>query len=215
MTTVRTFDWGIDVEQALLWQYENARRLRAIVAAEQLWIDTYHAGFWSNWVRDVFDLRTANDFGLTVWAYILDLPLLVITPGSGTREVFGFEDYGLPFDQGTFGADVSGAFGLSMEQRRLALRLRYFQLTTRGAVPEVNAFLRLLFGPGVFVADDLDMTIRYVFNFVPDPDVLYVLQTFDLLPRPAGVEATILINPTDVFGFGPAYPAFDQAPFGA
>ncbi len=217
MTTVRTFDFGINVSRALLWQYSGAERLQALVANEQAWVDAHHAGFWSGWVRDVFDLRTANGFGLTIWAYILDLPLLVITPGSGDRDVFGFEAFGQNFDQPTsqFGADVSGGFGLTLEQRRLVLRLRYFQLTTRATVPEINRFLRELFGPGVYVADDLDMTMRYVFTYAPNPDVVFVLEQFDLLPRPAGVEATILINPANVFGFGPAFLNFDQAGFGA
>lgn len=206
-----------DLSLALLWQYDKAVRLQSLVAAKQGWYDAQHSGFWSDWIRDVFDLRTANDFGLTVWAQILNVPLLAIAPASGDREVFGFGDFNLNFENGNFGRDVDAALSLSTEQRRLALRLRYFQLVTRGTVPEVNAFLAVLFGDAgsAYVLDSLDMEYAtYVFDFLPDPSVTFVLEQFDLLPRPAGVGVRILINPADRFGFDPYYLNFEQSNFG-
>lgn len=215
MARIQEFDFSTNLLASLLWQHDNAARLRAIVEAEQAWFDQHQTAFWSDWVRDVFDLRTANDFGLSVWALILNLPLLVFVEGSGTREVFGFDPFGLNFTNGNFGRDSDAALSLTTEQRRLALRLRYFQLVSRGTVPEVNAFLEQLFGAegSVYVLDGLDMTATYVFTYLPEPNVLYVLQQFDLLPRPAGVEINILINPGDSFGFAPYYLNFENGNF--
>lgn len=216
MGTIQPFDPSADLEQALLWQYEGAVRLRALVEAKQAWFDGAQTAFWNDWYTDVFDLRTANDFGLSVWAYILDLPLLAYAPATGDRPVFGFGDFNLNFFESNFGRDNDAALSLSMEQRRLALRLRYFQLTTRGAVTEVNAFLAYLFGDEglVYVLDGLDMTATYVFTFPPNAALLYVLQNFDLLPRPAGVKLNILINPAERFGFAPYYLNFENSNFG-
>jgi hypothetical protein len=214
---VQPFDFFTDLSLALLWQYDKAVRLQSLVASKQAWYDAQHSGFWSDWIRDVFDLRTANDFGLTVWAQILNLPLLALAPASGDREVFGFGEFNLNFENGNFGRDVDAALSLSTEQRRLALRLRYFQLVTRGTVPEVNAFLDVLFGDegSVYVLDSLDMeTATYVFTFLPDPSVTFVLEQFDLLPRPAGVGVRILINPADRFGFDPYYLNFENSNYG-
>lgn len=213
---IQPLDLFTDLSRALLWQYDKAARLQSLVAAKQAWYDAQHAGFWSDWIRDVFDLRTANDFGLTVWAQILNLPLLALAPASGDREVFGFGDHNLNFENGNFGRDVDAALALSTEQRRLALRLRYFQLVTRGAIPEVNAFLNVLFGDegSVYVLDGLDMSLTYVFDFLPDPSVTFVLEQFDLLPRPAGVSVRILINPADRFGFAPYYLNFENSNYG-
>lgn len=206
-----------DLRAAILWQYDKALRLQSLIDSKQAWYDEAQTAFWTDWIRDVFDLRTANDFGLSVWARILNVPLLAIAPGSGDREVFGFGDENLNFENGNFGRDTSAALDLTTEQRRLALRLRYFQLTTRATVPEVNAFMAYLFGgPGrVYVLDSLNMTEAvYVFTFLPDPSVTFVLQQFDLLPRPAGVGVRILINPTDVFGFDPYYLNYENGNFG-
>lgn len=216
MTTIQPFDPAADLLQALLWQYESAAKLRALAEGKQAWFDENQTGFWTDWYADVFDLRTANDFGLSVWAYILDLPLLAYAPATGDRPVFGFGDFNLNFYESNFGRDNDAALALSTAQRRLALRLRYFQLTTRGAVTEVNAFLAYLFGDqgNVYVLDGGDMTATYVFTFPPDAALLYVLQNFDLLPRPAGVKVTILINPADQFGFAPYYLNFENSNFG-
>lgn len=215
MARIQEFEFSTNLLASLLWQHDNASRLRAIVEAEQRWFDEHQTAFWSNWVRDVFDLRTANNFGLSVWAIILNMPLLVFVESSGTREVFGFEPYGLNFSNGNFGRDSDAALSLTTEQRRLALRLRYFQLVSRGTVPEVNQFLKELFGDQgpAYVLDGGDMTATYVFAYLPEPNVLYVLQQFDLLPRPAGVEINVLINPGDGFGFAPFYLNFENGNF--
>lgn len=215
MARIQPFDFSVDLLQALLWQYNDASRLRSLLEQKQGWYDENQRDFWSNWYRDVFDLRTANTFGLAVWSIILNLPLGLVSAGSGDRLVFGFGDFNTNFENGGFGRDTTGIIGLTTEQQRLALRLRYYQLTTDGAVPHINAFLAQLFadqGP-VYVLDGGDMTATYVFGFPPSPQIAAVLEQFDLLPRPAGVEISVLVNPGDSFGFDPYYLNFENSNF--
>jgi hypothetical protein len=218
MATVQDFDFSVDLLQAILWQYDNASRLKSLAVQKSEWYAENQQAFWSAWVRDVFNLQTANDFGLAVWARILNVPLVASVPASEDRPVFGFGEHNLNFYDGNFGRDTSGTVNLSTEQKRLVLRLRYFQLVSNGTVPEINAFLRLLFGEEgtVYVLDSLDMSYAvYVFDFIPSSSVLFVLEQFDLLPRPAGVGTSILVAPGESFGFAPYYLNFENSNFGA
>jgi hypothetical protein len=215
MATIEDFDFSVDLLRALLWQYDSAPRLRSLLGSKQAWYDASVSAFWSNWVRDVFDLTTANDFGLAVWSKILDFPIVAGVPGSGARPVFGFEEFNENFEHGGFGRDDAGVLNLTTEQKRLVLRLRYFQLTTRGSIPEINRILAILFGDlGVaYALDGLDMSLVYVFTFVPPSNVFFVLRNFDLLPRPAGVAVSYVIDPGNGFGFDPYYDNFENGNF--
>lgn len=74
-TQVQSFDYSVDLLRSVLWAYNEAENLQGLLNAKQTWYDKNHVEFWESWITDVFDLRTANDFGLSVWAVILDLPL--------------------------------------------------------------------------------------------------------------------------------------------
>lgn len=204
MTRVEAFDFSIDLLRVLLWQYNDAARLQSLLEQKQAWYDDQHADFWGNWVRDVFDLRTANDFGLSVWAIILNIPLAIASPPDDpAKPLWAFGSLRENFGRGNLGSPAVA--GLTTEQKRLVLRLRYFQLVTRGTVPEVNAFVGRVFanlGP-VYVLDNLDMTATYVFGFPIPADLEQVLSEYDLLPRPAGVgvDRVVLAN-GEGWGFG-------------
>lgn len=240
MATIQPFDTSVDLLQALLWEYNNAPNLEALLTKKQAWVNANQSEFWNNWLRDVFDLRTANSFGLTVWAIILDSALFTPATAPTIRDnIFGFgspntgfgERFGgrfskggsqsrfKNFNNGNFGTGGGGGIaGLTVEQSRLLLRLRYFCLTMRPTVPNINAFINELFADygKVAVIDNLDMTATYGFTF-PLPSLYeYIFTNFDVLPRPAGVEVNITQAPTrKVFGFGEFNTNFYNANFGA
>lgn len=195
----------LHVLEALLWQYNDASRLQTLLELKQSWYSEQWAKFWDDWRRDVFDLRTANDFGLSVWAIILDLPLSFEPPGSDVSKIaWGFGTRRKNFNNGNFKRRSGTSVTLSTEQKRLALRLRYFQLFTTGSVTEINAFLAALFGEehgAAYVRDNLDMTCTYVFNFALASQLQQVIEQFDLLPRPAGVGFDYTIDLLLPFGF--------------
>mgnify|MGYP006921409107 CR=1 FL=1 len=212
---IQAFDFSVDLLRALLWQYNGAARLELLVRQKQAWYDENQKAFWEDWTRDVFDLRTANDFGLSVWAIILDIPLAVASQGDDpNKPIWGFGQYHENFTNGNF-ASISSS-QLSTEQKRLVLRLRYFQLVTRGTIPEVNAFFAYLFDPLglVYVNDGYDMTARYVFNFPLSSALEMVLTEYDLLPRPAGVKIDyVVIGGADGWGFGRYHENFTNGNF--
>lgn len=214
---IQSFDYSVDILQTLLWQFNEAENLEGLLTLKQEWYNENQSEFWESWVRDVFDLRTANDFGLSVWSIILDVPLYGDNPASGSGfPAFGFGSLNNNFGNGNF-ATLGGTFNqLSTEQRRLLLRLRYYQLVSSGSIPEINEFLSFLFGRGVVYAlDGLDMTITYVFTQAPTSDFLYVLETFDILPRPSGVKINIITSGRPLWGFGESRQNFENGNFGA
>lgn len=205
MTRVETYSPTLDVLEALLWQYNDAMRLQRLLELKQTWYDEQWKAFWTNWRTDVFDLRTANDFGLSVWAIILDLPLSFEPPASDVNKIaWGFGPQRKNFTNGNFKRRSGTTISLTTEQKRIALRMRYFQLFTAGNVVEVNKFLLALFGPEygrVYVRDNLNMTVTYVFNFTPPSSLRQVIDQFDLLPRPAAVGFSYTVDLLLPFGF--------------
>lgn len=202
---------NIDVTKSLIWQYNEAENLQALIEKKQEWIELNHNQFWSDWYRDIFDLRTANDFGLSVWAIILGVDFGVKT-SDGSKAVFGFDPYGANFFDGTFSA-VAGTTQLSTEDRRLILQLRYFKLTSRCTIPEINYALKSVLGDS-WVLDPGNMKTSYiVFGGIPGAKKLYILQNFDVIPRSSAVGYDYRFNVNNAFGFSPFGMNFHQAVF--
>lgn len=215
---IQLFDFSIDLTKALLWQYNDAQNLQSIIASKQAWLDANHADFWSGWIANVFNLNTANDFGLSVWSIILDLPLFVnegATP-AGTIS-FGFGSSNGNFGNSNFGNLNGRTINLPTETKRIALQLRYFQLCCSGTVPEINRFLKWVFRNygSAYLIDNHDMTQQYVFLFSLTWDLKYLFNNFDILPRPAGVANVYRDGTKNTFGFGPLRLGFGQGNFGS
>lgn len=217
MSTVQGFNPSINLRQAVLWQYESATKIKELTELRQAWIDKHHADFWSAWYRDVFNIATANDFGLAVWGRILDVPLGVTNDAQVGKIPFGFGPFNKNFNNGNFAQKAGSTQNLTTEQNRLVIRLRYFQLTSRCTVPEINEFLALAFGEGnAYVLDPQDMSYAvYVFGFEPDSSLRFILEKYDLLPRPSTVGARWVVASRPVFGFGPYNLNFNNGTLGA
>lgn len=189
-----TYACEFNIEKAIDWQRGSAEKLNKLIQLKQAWYKENHCDFWSNWVTDVFDLRTANEFGLSVWAVILDLPIFDESEKSPPDyPAIYFGQYRKNFNNGNFGKNASRVDSLSLEQKRIMLQLKAFILNMRSTTPEINRKLDQLFGDGqIYVLDNLDMTYTYV---ITDPVVLSftdILRIYDLLPRPAGVYYNIV-----------------------
>lgn len=208
---------SVNLLRAILWQYNDAENLQGILQAKHDWYDLNHSGFWERWYYYVFDLRTANAFGLNVWAIILGLPLNVTFEPSTGEEVFGFSANNLGFDDGSFGIpDTGTVVPLSVEQARIALRLRFYQLFCRPCAWQTNAFLADLFKDygSVYAGDTQNMTVGYVFMFEPPASLKFVIEQMDLLPRPAACGISITYNPLEWYGFSGNNLGLNEGTFG-
>lgn len=213
---IQIFDFSVDLLRALLWQYNDAINLQALLEQKNAWYFKNQTQFWNNWFADVFDLRTANDFGLSVWSIILGQPTYINnTPSPADYPAWGFGDYGQNFDNGNFASDNGNTYQLPTETARILLQLRYFQLISSGTVPETNRMLKYVFanyGPA-YLLDRLDMTQHYVFEFPLSSSLNLMLSNFDVLPRPAGVGSYYSEGDIAYFGFDDYNANFDNGIF--
>lgn len=200
---IELFNFSVNLLQAIIWQYGSAPNLLAILENENNWYEVNQTEFWNNWITNVFDMRTANMFGLSVWSIILGQSLLTPFANPSSETVYGFGSnnggFGYNFAQQTGGNNT-----YSLEISRLLLRLRYYQLTSSGTVPETNRMLAELFADfgNAYLVDNLDMTQIYIFKFAIPPEMRYMLDNTDVLPRPAAVGSEIIEDVDIVYGFG-------------
>lgn len=201
---VQEFDFNVNLLQSLLWQYNNAANLESLLQSKKDWYDSNQTAFWQDWLTDVFDLRTANDFGCSVWAQILNAPIVIdLPPDVADKPVWGFGEYNTNFYNGTFGNANGSALHLTTEEKRIVLRLRYFQLISSGTVPETNRFLASIWGNRMaYLLDGHDMTQVYVFKFLPSNNLQFLFKNYDILPRPASVKSRVEFYGENYFGFG-------------
>lgn len=216
MSASQQFDFSVDLMRSILWQYEGAPRAVALARNDQAWMDGHQSEFWRNWVRDVFDLDTANEFGLAVWARILGVSLSI---GEARRVegVFGFGSHNKNFGNGNFGRGSDSQVSLDTESARKLLKLRWYQLTMRPTTPNINQALAAVFGEGAaYVAERYDMSlITFFFAHAPDYRLRRLLERTDILPRPSTVGVQWRVQPKPSWGFGPNHFNFENGNFGA
>ena len=110
---------------------------------------------------------------------------------------------------------------LSLEEQRFLLRLRYFQLSNRGDITDINAFLNYLINSSnigytgqLYALDGLNMTMTYVFTGTNFPsNLIQIMKELDLFPRPTAVGLKIRINYGNQFGFNNfvgSYPNYEN-----
>ena len=93
-----------------------------------------------------------------------------------------------------FGFDASGAALLTLDQKRRILKMRYRKLVATGNNAEFNSYSNILTGDlGMMIMSNgpANMEVTYKFNFTVPVWMQYAINTFDILPTPAGVKQTI------------------------
>lgn len=167
-----------DILSSVLWQYDGAAKLKSLIKAKQAFTDTNLTAFWQNWYRNVFNIDTADSFGLAVWGRILQFPRQFTGP-DGSLQTFDDNQY------------------------RLLLKGQILKFRSGGTVPDINLYLKTIFedfGPA-YVLDNLDMSITLFLNFEPPEWLDWLLANIDFIPSPAGVQVKYNVIPEDVFGF--------------
>lgn len=197
-----------NIKQVILWQYEEAKRYKGLIEVIEKSYNKLQVDFWEKWYRDVFNIETANDFGLYIWSLILKTPVQFDFNASGEeKKAFGFTENRQNFNAPTnFANNESATVSFTTEQKRIIIKCRYFQISHKPTLENINNFLKREFwkeDKRVYVLDNCDMKwIRYSFFYQPDPFLDFLLKNVDILPRPAGVGVKIKIFSKTAFGFG-------------
>ncbi|CUU68189.1 Protein of uncharacterised function (DUF2612) [Campylobacter hyointestinalis subsp. hyointestinalis] len=211
---IQDFDYSVDLLQALLWQYNDAEKLQSLLFQKNKWYKENVSDFWDNWYRDVFNLDTANDFGLTVWAKILNISFSVSEPPRSASNTFGFGNYYLNFFDSNFYPEKSGDFILNENQKRIVLKLRFFQIISRATIPEINQALSVIFKSKAYAIDIGDMSNEIVIITTQlTADIQFILSRYDLIPRPSTIGVRTITVTGREFGFAPYGNNFHNAFF--
>lgn len=207
--------YQLDLMRSILWQYENTNTARLVERMQKI-ADALHGEFFENWESDVFNLKTANSFGLSLWAEILDEPLK-IQINQIDDDTFGFGtelNNHANFGNGGFQIVFEGLEGISEEHARKVLISKWFILTEAPTIPNINKLLAFLFdGASVFIVDGLNMTATYIFETTPGYRMRWLITNREFLPRPAGVKTSNLIIAPLGFGFGENHLNFENGGF--
>lgn len=196
-------DFNVNLMKSILWQYEGSTNIKSLAQKDQDYIDRAHSKFWTDWIRDVFNLRTANRFGLSVWSRLLDVPI-TLTRHRNVTGRFGFGANHKNFSNGGFGRGQDEELELPPDSARRVLLLRWSQLTMRPTVPNINLALEIAFGKGMaYVRDNQDMSHAiFMFTRAPDYKVVDLLKNLDILPRPSTVGADWSVQLEPHWGYG-------------
>lgn len=209
---------NMDILPSILWQYEHATNIVSIIQRKQLWLDSNHSSFWIQWYGNIFNLSTINPslFQVSLWCIILNIPLYVpLSPESSEKPNWGFNAFDPTYPDlentylnfGTTLIDNPGSgnfstqgqfFSLTVAEQQFLLRLRYFQLCNLGDIYDINTFLNYLcatsnigFTGTIYIIDNLNMTVSYIFTTDDFPSSLFsVITDLDVWPRPVTVAIT-------------------------
>lgn len=148
----------------------------------------------------MWNVDTAVGFGLDVWGRIVGVGR-VLNVASG--EYLGFEETSdpslMPWNQAPWyaGGPVSANYPLSDDGFRTLILAKALANITDCSIPAINQVLRNLFpGRGAcYVTDGENMSMTYTFKFLLTPVESSIVQNSGVLPRPAGVSATVVISP--------------------
>lgn len=155
--------YNASVLQHLKWEQNKAPNLTSLVEKKAEWLAEYNEGFWENWYTNVFNIDTANSFGLSLWCIILGVSsdLFDFTPATQRwafgrfRENFIYDpNYHttnpLPTNKqskgGNFGSEGDALSNL--DDVRTLLKFRYATLVSSGRIAYMNRMMNMILNKG-------------------------------------------------------------------
>lgn len=154
----------------------------------------------------VWNVETAQGFGLDIWGRIVDIGRMLTVPGDvsylGYEEAISWQ----PFNQAPLyiGDQSTQTYRLADDAYRRLILVKALANITDCTSPSLNRLLSHLFaGRGrCYVTDTGNMEFRYVFEFSLEPYELAILTQSGAIPKPAAVLASVLqVDLSSTFGF--------------
>lgn len=144
----------------------------------------------------VWNVATARGYGLDVWGRIVGVVRTLQFPVNTSQLGFNEANSWTGFGQGGFysGGGTSPNFVLSDADFRTLILAKAAGNISDGSIPSINGILLRLFPfrGACYVADGLNMSLSYVFEFPLTPVELAIVQLSGVLPSPAGVAINVV-----------------------
>lgn len=188
--------------QTVLRQFSNSPTILRLLSDFDQWCDlqAFSAAFLSN----VWDINTAQGFGLDIWGRILGITRYIqVTPTPIPGATFGFvtsDNAWVGWSQAPFWGGTSGGnlvvVKLSDTNYRQLLLVKAASNIASCDAPTLNALVRSMFGSRgkcYVLYGSTPMHMEYHFEFTPTPYEAAIING-GLFPVPAGVTATFITN---------------------
>lgn len=154
-----------ELDKTILWQYDNAENLIAIIDMMKEFHVESTQKLWDSWPSDVVDIDTASDFGLAIWGNLLGVPRFILDNGDGTTTVISTDLY------------------------RSILKARAILLNGNASIPDYCDYVHAIFGDAVSVEDGLDMSLMFYDNGLDgEKRLLFEQYLEDVMLYPTGVH---------------------------
>lgn len=190
-----------NIEKTVLSQYAASPKINALINSfnEAVSIDDFTEKF----LTLVWDINTAEGYGLDVWGKIVDVSRR-LTVHTDFQHL-GFSEALLeshtvndpqPFGQAPFysGEYLTETVELSDPIYRKLIMLKAMSNITDCTIPNINRMLVYMFGESgrAYVTSDGPLKMSYVFEFPLSTAELAIIQSSGALPSPPGVNVSIV-----------------------
>lgn len=186
-----------DPETVVISQYANSPALDQLCSSWSAAFDFTEE--FDQFYDNIWNIQTAEGYGLDCWGRIVGVSRILHIPTGGP--FLGFEEANDPtniqgWDQGIWfsGSNLTENYILSDDVYRLLILAKAALNITDCSIPSINAILLLLFPNrgACYVTDGLNLTMTYTFTFALTPVEQAIVQQSGVLPKPAGVLATVV-----------------------
>ena len=179
----------------VLSQYANSPVLTSMILAFNSAMDMTLP--MSNFYDFMWNIQTAQGYGLDVWGRIVGAQRILNLPGTA-----GFVGFGEATGSWTgFGQGIWASPGVGLVQNYVLSDVDYRRLIltkaatniSDGSITSTNKILLALF-PGrgnCWVADGQNMSLTYTFQFALTPAEFAIVQTPGVLPAASGVQVFV------------------------
>ena len=201
-------------KKTLMSQYANSPRIVALI--DGLWGALDSTQMTDDFYRLVFNLHTAEGYGLDIWGRIVGIGREINAPDPEGGH-FGFDEGFYPFNELPFSSGGTGlnSWALTDQAYRELIFLKALSNIVYATAPNINDLLRYVFKGNSYFVIRNNMTASYVFEFFLSPFERHIVYNTDILPRPCGVLVDIIeLDPSTTFGFyGTEFAPFNQGVF--
>lgn len=178
----------------IISQFANSPTLIALIESFDTCLDQTEN--FDTFFDMIWNVNTAQGVGLDIWGRIVGVTRVLQVSAPATY--LGFEEAlpgSNPFNQAPFfsGQPLTSNFELADSAFRVLIFAKALANISDGSIKSINSLLRALF-PGrgnAFVADGLNMTLTYTFQFILTPVELAIVEQSGVLPKPVGVAASV------------------------
>jgi len=188
MSNIQSYDTKIDLLRHIPWQYDKATKLKKILQDKQDNYQKYVIDFIDDLYTNFYNIDTANSFGLRLWEIILNIDFTVQPAPPRTNNIFGFGSFNSNFFNSNFAPVVGEDNSLSIELKRLVVKLKYQSYFAPSSIVEINRVAKIVLGNNSYAIDNMNMSVTvYVERATASATRYNAMIDYNLLPIPAGV----------------------------